>query len=84
MQPIDRALSGATTPGQSGPVSDGNKGILRIPQSSSITRTSPSDCLVLYSGHPLGGSYSSVEKQLEYSTASANWEIVTLILKQIL
>ena len=29
--PIDRTLSGATTPGQSGPGSDGNTGVLRIP-----------------------------------------------------
>ena len=35
--PIDRTLSGATTPSQSGPGSDGNEGVLRIPQSSSIT-----------------------------------------------
>ena len=34
---IDRTLSGATTPGQSGPGSDGNEGVLHIPQSSSIT-----------------------------------------------
>ena len=40
---IDRILSGAATPGQSEPWSDGNKGILCIPQSSSITRTSASD-----------------------------------------
>ena len=33
------ALSGATTPGQSGPVSDGNEGVLRIPQSSSTAGT---------------------------------------------
>ena len=46
IQPIDRALSGATTPGQTGPESKGNEGVLRIPQSSSITGTSPSDCLV--------------------------------------
>ena len=45
--PIDRTLSGATTPGQSGPGSDGNEGLLHIPQSSSITGTSPSDCLVI-------------------------------------
>ena len=31
--PIDRTLSGATTSGQSGLGSDGNKGVLRIPQS---------------------------------------------------
>ena len=44
--PIDRSLSGATTTGQSGSGSDGNEGVLCIPQSSSITGTSPSDCLV--------------------------------------
>ena len=43
---MDRALSGATTPGQSGPGIDGNEGVLHIPQSSSIAGTSPSDCLV--------------------------------------
>ena len=53
--PIDRTLSGATTPGPSGPGSDGNKGVLHIPQSSSITGISPSDCLMLYPGHLLGG-----------------------------
>ena len=45
-------LSGATTLGQSGPGSDGNKGVIRILQSSSIAGTSPSDCwggvLLLY------------------------------------
>ena len=51
IRPIDRALSGATTPGQSGPGSDSNERVLRISQSSSITRTSPSDCLVSYPGH---------------------------------
>ena len=29
--PIDRTLSSATTPGQSGPGSDSTKGVLRIP-----------------------------------------------------
>ena len=28
--PIDKAVSGATTPGQSGPGSVGNEGVLRI------------------------------------------------------
>ena len=55
IQPIHRTLSGATTPGQNGPGSDGNKGVLRIPQSSSITATSPSDCLASYQGHLLVG-----------------------------
>ena len=52
--PIDRALSGATTLGQSGPGSDGNEGVLCIPQSSSITEASPSDCLASYTGFQLG------------------------------
>ena len=52
---MNRVLSGTTTPGQSGPASNGNKGVLRIPRSPSITVTSPSDCLVSYLGHSLGG-----------------------------
>ena len=54
IQPIDRALSVATTPSQSGPGSNGNEGVLCIPQGPSITGTSPSDCLVSYPGHSLG------------------------------
>ena len=55
--PIDRTLSGATTPGKSGLGSDGNKEVLRVSQSSSITGTSPSDCLVSYPEHSLGVSF---------------------------
>ena len=70
--PIDKTLSGATTPSQSWPESDDND----IPQSSSITETSLSDCLVSYSGHSLGGgSYSSVEKQSVYSISPTDWAI---------
>ena len=46
---------------QSRPGSDGNKGVLRISQSSCITDASPSDCLVSYLGHSLGRSYSSAD-----------------------
>ena len=46
-------LSGATTPGQSGPGSDGNKEVLYIPQTFSITGAFPSDCLLSYIGHSL-------------------------------
>ena len=66
-------LSGATTLGQSGPGSNGNEGVLRIPQRSSITGTSPSDCLVSYQGNLFCESYLSVEKQLVYSTAPDDW-----------
>ena len=73
------ALSGATTPGQSGPGSNGNEGVLRIPQSSSTAGTSPSDCLVSYAGHSLGGgSYPSAEVQSVYSTAPADWATMHL------
>ena len=48
---------------------DGNKVVLRSPQSSIITEASPSDCLVPYLGHSLGKSYPSAEKQPVYSAA---------------
>ena len=44
-------LSGATTSGQSGPGSNGNEGVLCIPQNSSISDISLSDCLVSHRGH---------------------------------
>ena len=43
--------SGTTTLGQSGSGSNRNEGVLRIPQSSSITEASSLDCLVSYPGH---------------------------------
>ena len=49
-------LSGATTPGQSEPGSNGIEEVLCIHQSSSITEALPSDCLVSYPGHSLGES----------------------------
>ena len=70
--PLDRTLSGATTSGQSGPGSNGNKGVLCIPQSSSITGASTSDFLVSYLGHSLGELYPFAEMQSVYSTAPAN------------
>ena len=59
-------LASPTIPGESGPGSDGNEEVLRIPQSSSITGAVRSDCLMSYLGHSLGaGSYTSVEMQSE-------------------
>ena len=55
--PIYETLTGTTTPGQSGPGSNGNEGILSIPQSSN-TEASLSYDLVLYPGHSLGGESS--------------------------
>ena len=45
---IDRALSSATTPGKSIPVSDRNQGSLRIPQILAISGASLLDCLMSY------------------------------------
>ena len=53
IKPINMALSGVTNLGQSGLGSDSNEAGLHIPQSSGITETSPSDCLVIYQGHLL-------------------------------
>ena len=55
IRPIDSILSSVTTPGQSGVESDCNEGVLCISQRSSITGASPSDSLVSYAGHSLGG-----------------------------
>ena len=62
--PIDRTLPGATTPGESVPGSNDNEKVLCIPQSSSITGASPSDCLVSYPGHALrgGASYRYIQQ----------------------
>ena len=77
--PIDRTLSGATTLGQSGSGTDGIEEVPHIPQSSSITGTSPSDCLVSYLGDSLGmGSNPSAEVQSVYSTAPADWAKIVL------
>ena len=72
--PIDRSLSGATTPGQSGLGGNSNEGVLHISQSLGITANSASDCLVSYQNICwVGGSYPSAEMQLVYSTAPADW-----------
>ena len=74
ISPIDWTLSGSTTPRQSGPESNGNKGVLCILQSSSITGASQSDCLMSYPGHSLRESYLSADLQLVYSITPANWD----------
>ena len=72
---FDPLISDVTTSDQRGPGNNGNEGVLHIPQNSSITVTSPSDCLVSYPGHLLGvvRSYISAEMKLVYSTAPADW-----------
>ena len=65
-------LSGPTIPCQSGPGSNDNEGVLRIPPNPSITEASPLDCLASYTGHSLCESYPCAEAQSEYSTAPAD------------
>ena len=67
---IDRTFSGATTPDQSGPGSDGSEGVLHFSQSPRITGALLSDCFMSYLGH------SSAGVQLLYSTAAAYWAFV--------
>ena len=42
--------------------SNGNKGVLRIPQRSSITGISPTDCYVVYVGHLLAGDFTPLQR----------------------
>ena len=76
--PIDKTLSGATTPGQSGPGRNGNEGVLHIPQSSSMTETSPSDCLVSYPGH-LGGGLTPLQRWSQCILQLSNYLISKII-----
>ena len=79
---IDSTLLGATTLGQNGPGSNGSKGVLHIPQSSSITEASLLDPLESCQGHSLEESYPSTEMQLVYSTAPVGWVIFILFWAQ--
>ena len=55
--PIDRTLSGATTPGQSGPRSNGNEGVHHIPEISKAG-ASPSDLFNVISRTLVDGALS--------------------------
>ena len=52
---------------------DGNEGLLQIPQRSSITGTSPSYCWVSCPGYWFEESCSSAEMQSVYPTATTGW-----------
>ena len=69
---IGWTLFGATTPDQSGCMSDSNEEVLRIPLSSSISGNSPSDGLVSYPGLSLGDYYPFTEKRSVHSTGPAD------------
>ena len=68
----DNALSDATTLVQSGPGSNGNEGVLCIPQSSK-TGDSLSDGSMSYAAHSMNESYPSAAMQSLYYTAPADW-----------
>ena len=63
--------------------SNGNERALRIPQSSGITGTSPSDCIVSYTGHSMEESYPFAENHSVYSTAPADWRLQVLSWLQV-
>ena len=70
--PIDRNLSGTTSPGQSLLGNNENKEILPIPQISKA-RALPSEGLLSYPGYlHVGVAYFSAEMQSVYSTALAD------------
>ena len=66
--PIDRTLSGATTPGLSGHGSYDIEGVFDILQSSSIT-----GLFSVISGHSLREFYLFAEMQSVYSAVPADW-----------
>ena len=71
--PIDTTLSGATTPGQRGPGSDGNKGYSTFPKTPALLKPHHHHGLLSYLGHSLGwGSYPSAEKHSVWPTAPAD------------
>ena len=73
-----RTLLGTTIPDESVPGSDGKEEVLHIPQSSTITGASSSDCLMSYPGHLSLRSYPSAEMQSVYFTAPAIGIIETI------
>ena len=58
--PIDRTLSDASITGPTEHENNDNKEQLRVPQSSSISGASSSDCLVSYPGHSFERSWDAV------------------------
>ena len=66
--PIDRILSGATTPGQNRPGNNGSEGVLFISESSN-TGVSSSDFFMSYPEQSVGGGLPSAEMQSVYSMA---------------
>ena len=74
--PIDRTQSSATTLGQSGPGSNGNKGVLHIPPKLQHYWNLTIRLFNVIPRQLLGRFYPSAEKQSVYSTAPADWATV--------
>ena len=81
--PIDRTLSGATTLDHSGPGSNDNEWVLCIPQRSSITGASLSDCLVSITKTLIGevGVLSLSRDVVDVFSPLADWAITNLAFK---
>ena len=75
--PLDRALSNATTPGQSKPGSNGNEGVLHISQISKAGASS-SESLMSHPGH-LWDWYPSAKMQSMCYAAPADWAGVLIV-----
>ena len=79
--PIYRNQSGAASLGESGPI---NEGVLYIPQSSSISGVSPSNCLMSYQGLSFRGSYPSAEMQSVFSIQPIGLDYIERLLGMVL
>ena len=65
-------LTGTTIAGQCGPGSNGNEGVLHIPQSSK-TGASPSDSLMPYLGHsPTGSTQTEMDENWHIWMSTSN------------
>ena len=71
-------LLGTTTPGQSEHGSNGNEGVLHIPQYVRA-RTSPSDCFMSYLEHSLRGGFLPLCRDavgIVYCSSGAGWRLL--------
>ena len=73
--PIDRTLSGATTPGQNKPGSDGSERVLRIYKISSSLEPHHQFVFCIIKDTRWVGANLFEKKQPVYSTAPADWAI---------
>ena len=70
---IDRTLSSASIPSQSGPERDGNEGVLHIPLNCRVSQAWLSECLVSIRTLFGWGLTHQTDMQSVYSTAPVDW-----------